>query len=54
LERPIGIYASSLSRRGLARRRARMRHSLLARLGNWIAAIALIALAVTVAQRLLG
>jgi hypothetical protein len=54
LERPLGIYASSLSRRGLARRRARMRHSLLARLGSWIAAAGLIALGVTIAQRLLG
>jgi hypothetical protein len=54
LERPIGIYASSLSRRGLARRRARMRHSLLFRAGNWVAAAALLALGVTIAERLLG
>jgi hypothetical protein len=54
LERPIGIYASSLSRRGLARRRARMRHSLLVRAGNWVAAGAVLALGATVVQRLLG
>jgi hypothetical protein len=54
LERPIGIYASSLSRRGLARRRARMRHSLLFRAGNWVAAAALLALGVTIAERLLA
>jgi hypothetical protein len=54
LERPIGIYASSLSRRDLARRRARMRHSLLVRAGNWVAAGALLALGATIAQRLLG
>ena len=54
MERPIGIYASSLSRRGLARRRARMRRSLLARAGNWFAAAALIALGVEIAQRLLA
>ena len=54
MERPPGIYASSLSRRGLARRRARMRHSLLARAGNWLAAGALLALGAAVAERLLG
>ncbi len=54
MERPIGIYASSLSRRGLARRRARMRHSLLFRAGNWVAAAALLVLGVTIAERLLG
>jgi hypothetical protein len=31
-----------------------MRHSLLARLGNWVAAVGVIALAVTVVERLLG
>jgi hypothetical protein len=54
LERPIGIYASSLSRRDLARRRARMRHSLLARAGNWVACGALLALGVMVAERVVG
>ena len=54
MERPIGIYASSLSRRGLARRRARMRHSLLARAGNWVAAGALLALGAALVERLLG
>jgi hypothetical protein len=54
LERPKGIYASSLSRRDLARRRARMRHSLVVRAGNWVAAGALLALVAAVAQRLVG
>jgi len=54
LERPIGIYASSLSRRDLARRRARTRHSLVVRAGNWVAAGALLALGVVLAERLVG
>jgi hypothetical protein len=52
LERPPGIYASSLSRRDLARRRARLRSSLLVRVGNWVGAAAVVALAVLAAQRL--
>jgi hypothetical protein len=52
MERPPGIYASSLSRRDLARRRARMRSSLLARAGNWLGAAAVVTLAVVVALRL--
>jgi len=54
LERPIGIYASSLSRRGLARRRARMRPPLVQRAGHWVAAGALLALVGLVAERLVG
>jgi hypothetical protein len=53
LERPIRIYASSMSRRDLARRRARMRHSLLPRAGNWIA-VGLLAVGAVVVERLLG
>jgi hypothetical protein len=52
MDRPTGIYASSLSRRDLARRRARMRSSLLMRVGNWVGAATVIALAVVVAERL--
>lgn len=52
MERPPGIYASSLSRRDLARRRARMRSSLVARAANWIGAGAVIVLAVVLAERL--
>ena len=36
LQRPTGIYASSLSRRDLARRRARMRPPLAQRAGSWV------------------
>jgi hypothetical protein len=53
MQRPIGIYASSLSRRQLARRRARCRPPL-ARAANWIAACGLLALAGVVAERLLA
>lgn len=51
MERPTPIYASSLTRRGLARRRARLRHG--PRLA-WAGNVAMIALAVAVAERLLG
>jgi hypothetical protein len=54
LERPIGIYASSLSRRGLARRRARMRPPLTQRAGSWVAGGTLLALAGLLAERLMG
>jgi hypothetical protein len=54
LERPIGIYASSLSRRDLARRRARMRPPRVQRAGSWVAAGALVALAALLAERLVG
>jgi hypothetical protein len=55
LDRPLGIYASSVSRRDLHRRRARCRRSTLAaRMGNWVAVVALVALvalAVMVVER---
>ena len=54
LERPIGIYASSLSRRDLARRRARLRPPLLARTGTWVVSGAILALAAVLAERLAG
>jgi len=54
LERPSGIYASSLSRRDLARRRARMRPRLLVRAGNFVAAGAVLALVGLVTERLVG
>jgi hypothetical protein len=54
LDRPLGIYASSLSRRDLHRRRARRRHpSLAARMGNGVAVVAFVALAAMVAERLM-
>ena len=43
MERPPGIYASSLSRRDLARRRARMRPPLALRPGSYAVAGALVA-----------
>ena len=52
MDRPPGIYASSLSRRGLARRRARLRSSLMVRAANWLGGAAVVALAVVVAERL--
>jgi hypothetical protein len=52
LERPIGIYASSLSRRDLARRRARLRPPLLARTGTWLTSTTLVAVAALLAERL--
>ena len=54
MQRLPGIYASSLSRRDLARRRARMRSSVLARAGNVIGAVVVIGLAVVIAQRLVA
>jgi hypothetical protein len=51
MQRPTGIYASSLSRRDLARRRARLRGPLLLRSGWWVAALAVVAAA---AERVLG
>ncbi len=51
MERPTGIYASSLSRRDLARRRARLRRPLLLRPGWWVAAVVAVA---AVAERVLG
>jgi hypothetical protein len=52
MDRPPGIYASSLSRRDLARRRARMRPSLAVRAGNWVGAAVVVALAVMLAEHL--
>ena len=54
MERPPGIYASSLSRRDLARRRARLRPPLLARTGTWVASGAFVVLAGLLAERLTG
>jgi hypothetical protein len=54
MERPPGIYASSLSRRDLARRRARMRPPLLLRAGGYAVAGALVALVAVVAERLVA
>jgi hypothetical protein len=54
MDRPPGIYASSASRRDLARRRARRRAPLLVRCGNWAAAASLALLALTLLQRVLG
>jgi hypothetical protein len=54
LQRPLGIYASSLSRRDLARRRARLRPPLLARTGTWVTSATLVAVAALLAERLAG
>ena len=54
MERPPGIYASSLSRRDLARRRARMRPPLVLRFGSYAVAGALVALVAVVAERLVA
>lgn len=48
---PIGIYSSSITRRQLARRRARLRPPLLLRPWTWTAVGAL-AVAATLAERL--
>jgi hypothetical protein len=53
MDRPPGIYASSLSRRDLARRRARMRPPLLLRASSYGVVAALLAVGV-VAERLAG
>ena len=52
MQRPTGIYASSLSRRDLSRRRARLRPPLLARTGTWVASGTFVALAALLAERL--
>jgi hypothetical protein len=54
MERPPGIYASSLSRRDLARRRARMRPPLVLRAGSYAVAGTLVALVAVVAERLVA
>jgi hypothetical protein len=51
MERPTTIYASSLTRRGLARRRARLRRG--PRL-MWVGNVTVVALGAAVAERLLG
>jgi hypothetical protein len=49
MERPTGIYASTASRRDLARRRARARRpALIARAGGWATAALGVGLALTV------
>jgi hypothetical protein len=52
MDRPTGIYASSLSRRDLARRRARLHSSLMVRAANWLGGGAVVAVAVVLAGRL--
>jgi hypothetical protein len=53
MERPLGIYASSATRRDLARRRARRRRPLLLiRMGNWLAVLVACGVTVTLAERL--
>jgi hypothetical protein len=55
MDRPLGIYASSASRRDLARRRARRRRALLlVRAGNWLTVLLVCGAALTLAQRLAG
>jgi hypothetical protein len=55
MDRPLGIYASSASRRDLARRRARRRRPLLlVRVGNWLAVVLVCGVALTLAERIAG
>jgi hypothetical protein len=54
MDRPPGIYASSLSRRDLARRRARMRGPLALRLGGYACAGVLVAVVAALAERLMA
>jgi hypothetical protein len=54
MDRPPGIYASSLSRRELARRRARMRGPLALRLGGYACASTLVAAVAVLAERLVA
>jgi hypothetical protein len=53
MEQRPGIYASSVSRRDIARRRARMRHSFLPRPGSFVV-VGLLAAAAVAVERLLG
>jgi hypothetical protein len=53
MDRPPGIYASSLSRRDLARRRARMRPPLLFRASSYAAA-AFVGVVAVLAERLVA
>jgi hypothetical protein len=54
MDRPPGIYASSLSRRDLARRRARLRPPLAFRAGSYAVAAALVALVAVLAERVVA
>jgi hypothetical protein len=54
MERPRGIYASSLSRRDLARRRARLRPPLFFRASSYAAAGVLVAVVAVLAERLMA
>jgi hypothetical protein len=54
MDRPPGIYASTVSRRDLARRRARRRAPLIVRAGNWAAVASLVLLAAAIVQRILA
>jgi hypothetical protein len=54
MERPRGIYASSLSRRDLARRRARLRPPLVLRASSYAVAGALVTLVAVVAERFIA
>jgi hypothetical protein len=54
MERTRGIYASSLSRRGLARRRARLRPPLVFRASSYAAAGVLVAVVAVLAERLMA
>ena len=53
MERRTVIYSSSVSRRDLARRRARMRHGFLPRPASFVV-VGLLAAAAVVVERLLG
>ena len=54
MERPRGIYASSLSRRDLARRRARLRPPLIFRASSYAAGGVLVAVVAVLAERLMA
>jgi hypothetical protein len=54
MDRHTGIYASTASRRDLARRRARRRAPLVVRAGNWAAAASVAALVVAIVERVTG
>lgn len=51
MERPAAIYASTLTRRGLARRRARLRHGPRA---IWAGHLTALVLGAALVERLLG
>ena len=54
MDRPRRIYASSLSRRDLARRRARLRPPLIFRASSYAAAGVLVAVVAVLAERLMA